>query len=305
MLAIVTHDDCFLHDPGPLHPDQPERLSAIRNQLISSGMEFVVRTYDAPLASHDQLCAVHDASYVDRIFDSAPTSGRVEIDGDTYMMRHTLTAALRATGAVVLAVDLVMRDEACPVFCAVRPPGHHAERERAMGFCLFNNVAIGAAHALAKYDLGRVAILDFDVHHGNGTENIFADDPRVLICSSFQHPFYPYSGHASDSANLVAVPLPAGTRGPQFRAAITQHWLPQLERFRPEFIFVSAGFDAHILDDMSGVALGENDYGWLTEQIMAVAKQYASGRVVSVLEGGYEPGALGRSVVAHMKAMLA
>ncbi len=304
MLGLISHPECRDHDPGPIHPDRPERLDAIQNQIISSGLEFVVQQYDAPLANRDALTAVHDADYVARIFEMAPTEGEVLIDGDTVMNPHSLSAARRAAGAGIMAVDLTMRGEACPVFCAVRPPGHHAERDRAMGFCLFNNVAVAAAHALNAHGLERVAILDFDVHHGNGTEDIFQDDSRVLFCSSFQHPFYPGTGHASDAANLVDVPLSAGVKGAEYRAAITEHWLPALEAFRPELIVISAGFDAHILDDMSGLSLTEQDYAWLTEKIVDIAQRHADGRIVSMLEGGYEPGALARSVVAHLKAMI-
>ena len=305
-MGYVTHRDCERHLPSGVHPDQPERLEAINNRLISSGLEMAVRFYEAPLATKDQLSAVHAPWHVEHVFALAPETGTVALggDGDTELGPDTLPAALRAAGAVVLAVDLVMSGEASPVFCAVRPPGHHAERAKAMGFCIFNNVAVGAAHALDRYGLERVAILDFDVHHGNGTEDIFRGDPRVLVCSAFQHPFYPNTGHASDAPNLVAVPLPTGTRGDEFRARISEHWLPALGRFEPELILLSAGFDAHADDDMSGLLLREADYAWLTEQIMDVAARHADGRVVSVLEGGYEPGALGRCVVAHLNAML-
>ncbi len=304
MLGLISHADCREHDPGPLHPDRPERLDAIHNQIIMSGLEFVIRQYDAPLASRDELKAVHDDDYVERIFAIAPETGEVVIDGDTVMNPHSLSAARRAAGAGIMAVDLAMRGEACPVFCAVRPPGHHAERNKAMGFCLFDNAAVATAHALNAYGLQRVAILDFDVHHGNGTEDIFKDEPRVLFCSSFQHPFYPGTGHASDTRNLVDVPLSAGANGKDFRAAITEHWLPALEAFKPELIVLSAGFDAHMLDDMSGLSLTESDYAWLTERVMECARRHAKGRVISMLEGGYEPGALARSVVAHLKAMI-
>lgn len=304
MLGFVSHEDCRLHDAGPLHPDTAERLDAIGNQLISSGLDYVIRHSDAPLATREQLTRVHDAGYVEKVFEMAPEEGSVEIDGDTVMSPGTLQAALRASGAGVLAVDLVMREEACPVFCSVRPPGHHAERDRAMGFCLFNNIAVAAAHALDHHGLSRAAIVDFDAHHGNGTEDIFAGDERVLLCSSFQHPFYPFTGHASDTPNLVAVPLPAGTDGKAFRAAVTEHWFPALQRFRPEIILISAGFDAHVLDDMSDLALTDADFEWITREVLAVADTHSSGRVVSMLEGGYVVPALARSVVQHMNAML-
>jgi acetoin utilization deacetylase AcuC-like enzyme len=304
MLGIISHTDCLRHNTGSIHPEAPVRLEAISNQLIASGLDYVVRHYDAPLAQRTDLERVHDADYVERVFDMAPKEGFVEIDGDTVMSPGSLNAALRAAGAGVMGVDLIMRGEACPVFCAVRPPGHHAEHDKAMGFCLFNNIAVAAAYALAKYDLKRVAIVDFDVHHGNGTEDIFKGDERILFCSSFQHPFYPYTGHQSDTPNLIDVPLPAGTESMAFREAIEAHWLPALDDFRPEFIFISAGFDAHILDDMSGIELFETDYAWITKLLVGVAKTYAQGRILSMLEGGYDPGALARSVVSHIDAML-
>ena len=306
MLGFISHNDCRLHDPGDWHPDTPDRLDAINNQLLMSGLDFVISHYDAPEATREQLERAHDPAYLDRIFASAPGEGDppVEIDGDTVMSLGTLKAALHSAGAGVLGVDLIMEKKANPVFCAIRPPGHHAIRDKAMGFCLFNNVAVAAAHALDVHGLERIAIVDFDVHHGNGTEDIFHSDPRVLFCSSFQHPFYPFTGHESDATNLVDVPLPAGTDGPAFRAAIAEHWLPALDRFQPQCLFISAGFDAHILDDMSGIALVEDDYRWLTEQLMGVAARHAEGRILSMLEGGYEPPVLARCVVAHMNALL-
>jgi len=304
MLAIISHANCLLHDAGANHPENADRLHAINNQIIMSGLEFVIRNYDAPKATVDQISLAHDRDYVERVIAMSPTEGSVEIDGDTVMSPHTLDAALRAAGSGVLGVDLIMKDEANPIFCSVRPPGHHAEYGKAMGFCLFNNIAVAAAHALDKYGFERIAIVDFDVHHGNGTEDIFKDDKRVLFCSSFQHPFYPHTGHDSDTKNLVDVPLPSGTDGPAFREAITQHWLPALERFKPQFLFISAGFDAHVLDDMSNLNLTEADYGWITEELCNIANKQADGRILSMLEGGYEPGALARSVVRHLNALI-
>lgn len=304
MLGIVSHPDCLEHDAGPLHPDTRGRLDAISNQMISSGLDFVVRHYDAPLVTRAQLERVHEPVYLDRLEATSPAAGLVAIDGDTVLSPGTLRAAQRAAGAGVLGVDLILSGEAGPVFCPVRPPGHHAEAGAALGFCLFNNIAVASAHALDAHGLKRVAIIDFDAHHGNGTEEIFKHDKRVLFCSSFQHPFYPFTGHASETPNLVAIPLAAGATGPEFREAVTDHWLPALERFAPQMVFISAGFDAHILDDMSDLCLTEADYVWVTDKLLGVARAHGEGRVLSMLEGGYELGALARSVVAHLKALI-
>ena len=289
---------------GHGHPEQPARLSAIFDRLIASGLEMIVRQIDAPLATREQLERVHEPHYVQSVFDRAPTDGLVMLDPDTAMGPHTLAAALRSAGAVVHAVDLVMNREFQAVFCAVRPPGHHAERDRAMGFCFFNNVAVGAAHALAAHGLERVAIVDFDVHHGNGTEHIFETEPRVLFCSSFQHPFYPFTGHETDTPHIVNITLPAGSDGARFREEVERHWLHRLHEFQPQLVLISAGFDAHAEDDMSHVRLREPDYIWITRELKKVADQYAGGRIVSTLEGGYNLSALGRSAVAHIDALL-
>lgn len=306
MLGMISHYECLDHVTGDLHPDTSARLEAINNQLIASGMDYVLRHVDAPRVSRAALERVHDADYLDRVYAMAPGPGDapVEIDGDTVMSAGTLRAAERAAGAGVLAVDLVMQGDVKPVFCAIRPPGHHAVRGQAMGFCLFNNIAVAAAHALEAHGLERVAIVDFDVHHGNGTEDIFKSDKRVLFCSSFQHPFYPFTGHEKETENLVDVPLPAGAGSAEFRAAVSEHWLPHLDSFAPQMLFISAGFDAHVADDMSSIALVDGDYAWLTEQLVAVAARHCEGRIVSMLEGGYEPQALARSVVAHLKVLL-
>lgn len=304
MLAYITHPACHGHDTGHMHPDQAERLSAIANQLIMSGLDFVTRTYDAPEVTREQLERVHDPAYLDRVYALQPVTEPVQIDGDTVMSPGTMAAAERAAGAGVLAVDLVMKGEVHSAFCAVRPPGHHAERDKAMGFCLFDNIAVAAAHALEAHGLERVAIIDFDVHHGNGTEDIFKDEPRVLFCSSFQHPFYPFTGHQSDTPNLVDVPLSAGAGSDEFRAGVAEHWIPALDAFKPQMVFISAGFDAHAADDMSHLQLVDDDYRWVTDQLVQIAKLHAKGRIVSMLEGGYEPGALARSVVAHLNVLI-
>ncbi|MDJ0833674.1 MAG: histone deacetylase family protein [Gammaproteobacteria bacterium] len=303
-IALISEPACRLHEMGSHHPEQPARLDSIQNRLIASGLDMVLLHYDAPRASLDQLTAVHDEDYVKTIFQAAPEQGLVWLDGDTAMNPHTLDAALHAAGAAALGVDLVMRGEADQVFCNVRPPGHHAERHRAMGFCIFNNVAVGAYHALNRYRLERVAIIDFDVHHGNGTEDIVLGDPRILFCSSFQHPFYPGTGFDTEADNIVNIPLPRLTDGAQYREAVLQAWIPRLEAFAPQLIMVSAGFDGHRDDDMAQFNLLDSDYAWISEQIIQLARLSGQGRIVSCLEGGYELRALARSVEAHIKALL-
>jgi len=303
-IAFISHPDCILHEMEAGHPENSDRLKAIEDLLLSSGLDASLQRYEAPMATREQLCQVHDSKYVEQIFSRAPQQGIVRLDQDTTMNPHSLAAALRAAGAVVLGVDLVMSGRSKAVFCNVRPPGHHAERKRAMGFCIFNNIAVGAAYALHEYRLERVAIMDFDVHHGNGTEDIFQDNPSVLYCSTFQHPFYPYSGADVESEHIINVALPEGAEGSQFREAVASHWLPKLEAFKPELIFISAGFDAHIEDDMAGLGLLETDFAWVTTKIREIAEQHASGRIVSVLEGGYALSALGRSVATHLDALL-
>lgn len=303
-IAYISHYDCQLHDMGHHHPEQPARLSAINDRLIATGLEMVLHQYDAPLATREMLETVHDSDYIDEIFAAAPEEGVAWVDGDTAMNKYSLNAALRAAGAVVQGVDLVMEGKVKQVFCGVRPPGHHAERHRAMGFCLFNNIAVGAYHAINHYGLKRVAIVDFDVHHGNGTEDIVSGDEHVLFCSTFQHPFYPHSGYDTDVPNIVNAPLRSGASGKDFREAVEQHWLPRLEAFAPELVMISAGFDAHQADDMANLNLIDTDYGWVTRRLCEVAEKTAQGRVVSSLEGGYELHALARSVEAHLKAFL-
>ncbi len=302
-IAIVTHHDCLLHDMAPGHPERPERLLAIDRHLVHRGYQYELSFHDAPLASREQLERVHDAAFVRALFEQAPREGVLALDPDTKMTPFTLNAARRAAGAVVEAVELLREGEAVRCFCSVRPPGHHATRRRAMGFCFFNNVAVGAAHALAR-GWSRVAICDFDVHHGNGTEDIFGGDPRVLLLSSFQHPFYPHTGAESVHDNVVATPLPAGSDGATFRAAVERDWLPRLEAFRPELVFVSAGFDAHRDDPLGGLELLEDDYRWVTRRLLEVARRHADGRIVSTLEGGYDLEALGASVCAHIDALI-
>jgi len=303
--AFVSHPIFHLHEMGPYHPECPERISAITDRLIASGLDAYLHHYTAPAASNEQIARAHGAHYIREVEEASPDSGLHFIDPDTALNPHTLDAARHAAGAAVLAVDLVMRNECRTAFCAVRPPGHHAERNRAMGFCIFNNVAIGAAHALDVHGLERVAVVDFDVHHGNGTEQIFSGDPRVLMVSTFQHPLYPYSGMESPAPNMVNIPLAAGSGGEEFRAAVCGAWLPALEAQRPQLILISAGFDAHREDPLAGLKFVESDYAWVTRELVAVAERHAQGRVVSMLEGGYALSALGRSATEHVRELLA
>ena len=302
--AFITHPDCLKHEMGAHHAECPERLQAVYDAFRQSGLLARLKPVEAPLATREQLAAAHASAYVEAIFNAAPRHGYAYLDPDTSMNPHSLAAACRAAGAVVKGVDMVMAGEAASAFCAVRPCGHHATHNRPMGFCIFNNVAVGAAHALEVHQLARVAIVDFDVHHGNGTEDIFHDDERVMLCSSFQHPYYPGSGADSGNSHIIPTPLAARTGGPAFRAAIEATWFPALERFQPELVIVSAGFDAHADDPLGYLELHEDDYRWITGRIRDFADKYSEGRIVSALEGGYNLAALGRSAVAHVEALL-
>ena len=301
--AFISHRDCALHDMGTHHPECPDRLGAINDRLIAAGLDLYLSFHDAPLATVEQLSRVHPPLYIKTLEMNAPEHGIHHVDPDTAMSPGTWKAALRAAGAGILATDLVMKGEVGNAFCAVRPPGHHAERAKAMGFCFFNNIAVAAAHALEAWGIKRVAIIDFDVHHGNGTEQIFAGDDRILMVSTFQHPFYPYCGTENPAPNMCNVPLPAGTRGDGFREVVTEVWMPRLREFAPEIVFISAGFDAHYEDDMASLGLVESDYAWVTEQLKRVAAEHAGGRIVSMLEGGYALSALARSVTTHVKVL--
>ncbi len=304
LAAYITHPDCARHDMGPEHPECPQRLGAIHDHLLIKGLLDHMVPYDAPLATAEQLGRAHTGLYVLEIFDKAPATGVVQVAPDTAMGPHTLQAALRAAGAAVEATDLVLSGKVGSAFCAVRPPGHHAERAAAMGFCFFNNVAVGIRHALDVHGLQRVALIDFDVHHGNGSEDIFRGDERVLMCSIFERGLYPFNGDEATGPNMVNVGLPARSKGDAFREAVTQRWLPALEAFKPQLIYISAGFDAHREDDMGNLGLVEADYEWVTEQLVAVADRHAQGRIVSCLEGGYVLSPLARSAAAHVRALI-
>jgi acetoin utilization deacetylase AcuC-like enzyme len=301
--AFISHRECELHDMGSYHPESPDRLSAISDHMIAQGLDSYFVYHDAPLATIQQLKRVHTIAHIERLKRAAPDLGIVHLDPDTAMNRHTWQAALRAAGAGVKAVDLVMTGEVENAFCAVRPPGHHAERGAAMGFCFFNNIAVAAAHALEAHQLSRVAIIDFDVHHGNGTEDCFNDNSHVLMVSTFQHPFYPYSGTDNPADNMLNVPLGRGSDGEEFRRVVSDLWMPRLRDFQPEMIFISAGFDGHYEDEMGGLKLLERDYAWVTEQLKQLAIESAQGRIVSILEGGYALSALARSVTTHVRVL--
>ena len=303
--AFLTHPVFLRHDMGSYHPERPARLETIHQLLRERSLLNRVQAHEAPRIERAALLRVHHAAYLDRLAALAPREGFAFIDPDTAMNPYTLEAAERAAGAAVRATDLVLRGEADNAFCCVRPPGHHAEAGAAMGFCFYNNIACAAAHALAAHGLQRVAILDFDVHHGNGTEDIFRDDPRVLFCSSFQYPFYPNTPIDHSHPRIVSVPLPAGTRGMDFREAVGSTWFPALERFAPEMLFVSAGFDAHQDDPMADLLLNERDYAWISEEIVRFACTHCGGRLVSSLEGGYNLTALAEGVAVHLAALLA
>lgn len=302
--AYLTHPVFLQHEMGAHHPERPARLHAIEDRLIAAGLFDLLRHYRAPRASHEALARVHSADYLAALQRESPLHGYVQLDPDTAMNPHTLEAAWRAAGAAVLATDLVIAGTVENAFCALRPPGHHSEAGRAMGFCFLNNIAIAVAHALAVHGLERVAIVDFDVHHGNGTEAMFQGDERVLLCSSFQHPFYPGTDLGRAAPNILLAPLRAGDGSEPFRTVYHDTLLPALEAFAPQMLFISAGFDGHIEDEMSGLELYDADYSWLTRQLRDVARRHAGGRIVSLLEGGYALNALGRSATEHIRVLM-
>jgi acetoin utilization deacetylase AcuC-like enzyme len=304
--ALITHPACLRHEPPPGHPERPARLESVLTALQAEEFRPLLRR-EAPQASLDAIARVHDRDYVDEVLSAIPESGVVYFDADTSASPGSREAILRAAGALVEAVDVVMEGEAGNAFCAVRPPGHHALPGRAMGFCLFNNVAVGAAHARAVHGLDRVAVVDFDVHHGNGTEAMFFSDPALFYASTHQWPLYPGTGRPGEARpeHIVDLPLLPGAGGAEFRRAFGETLLPALNRFEPEMIFISAGFDAHQDDPLGQMRLIEDDYFWATEALCALAARACAGRVVSTLEGGYDLEALARSVGAHVRALMA
>ena len=306
--AFFSHPDCRRHDMGPGHPEQPARLDAIEDHFLATGLaDLLVRHDDAAPARLQDLAHAHATNYLSELDETfarvAAEGALVSVDPDTAACPQTRQAALRAAGTAVAATDLVIDGHAENAFCAIRPPGHHATRDAAMGFCFYNNVAIAARHALDVRGLQRVAIVDFDVHHGNGTEDIIANDDRMLMVSFFQDQLYPFTGNVPTGVNMLNVPVPAYTKGDQVREIVEYQWLPLLDKFRPEMIFISAGFDAHRDDDLGRMGLVEADYEWITARILAVAAKHAQGRVVSCLEGGYNLGALARSAAAHVRVL--
>lgn len=289
---------------GPGHPEQPARIGAIEDRLIAAGLMPWLKEYEAPEATLEQLSHAHDRVHIETLRNLAPSGdARVHIDPDTYMNAYSWDAALRSAGAAVLGVDLVMRDECQSAFCAVRPPGHHAERGTAMGFCFFNNIAVAALHALEVHGLKRVAIVDFDVHFGNGTADIFTGDDRVLLCSSYEYPLYPLERPAPEAPNFANVPLPPRAGSEAFRQGVREIWLPALLRHKPELLLISAGFDAHAEDPLAELRLLEDDYAWVTRELLEVTRPFAHGRCVSALEGGYDLSSLGRSAAVHIAAL--
>ncbi len=302
--AYISHPSSLRHEMGEHHPECPDRVSVVADRLLMRGLLDVMDNFDAPAATDDQITRAHTALHLANLRDQSPQEGYAHIDPDTMMNPHTLTAALHAAGAAVMATELVVREGFSRVFCNVRPPGHHAERGQAMGFCFFNNVAVGARHALDVLGVERVLLADFDVHHGNGTEDIFAGDDRVLMVSTFETRLYPFSGDEARGANMCNVGLNAYSGGDALREAVERHWVPAIDAFKPQLVFVSAGFDAHREDDMSHLGWRDDDYAWVTRKLVEAADRHAGGRLVSMLEGGYALPALARSVERHVRVLL-
>ncbi len=305
--AFITHEDCVKHQMTPGHPEQPARIGAVLEELVAQGLFQMLQRFEAVEATREQVLLAHPADYVDHVFSKAPAAGQgmVQLDADTALNEHSLRAALLAAGAGIQAVDLVIGDDFDNAFCCVRPPGHHAEKSEAMGFCFFGSIAIAALYALQQPDINRVAIIDFDVHHGNGTEDLIGDHESIFFCSSFQHPFYPGKFGTNVPGRKINIPLEGGTDGAVFRERMKTDCLPALEAFAPDIIFISAGFDAHKEDPLGGLNWNEEDFAWITRELLSVAGRHSAGRIVSMLEGGYNLDALGTSAAMHVKTLLA
>lgn len=301
--AFISHPDTLLHVMDGQHPESPARITSIKNAVLRSPINEKLQHFDAPLATRQQLTLAHQAAYVDSIYAKSPKAGLVRLDADTAMGPHSLEATLRASGAAILATDLVMKRQVKNAFCCTRPPGHHAGQKNSAGFCIFNHVAVAVMHLLTHYPIKRVAIIDFDVHHGDGTEDIYKDNPAVMLCSTFQHPFYPYKGANTRSERIINVPLPARTDSASFRKAVTDEFTPALNRFKPEVLFISAGFDAHREDPLANLALEVDDFAWITQYSVEQSAKFCRGRMISCLEGGYHLQYLAESVAAHIKVL--
>jgi len=302
--ALITHHDCTLHEIAAGHPERPQRIAAVLDQLIADGLYESLHKFEATEASREHLLMAHSAAYVDRLFDVAPEQGSVQLDADTAMNEYSLRAALLGAGAGLQAVDLVVDGDFDSVFCCVRPPGHHAERNEAMGFCFFGSVAIAALYALKKPGIERTAIIDFDVHHGNGTEDLVGDHADIFFCSTFQYPLYPGKYGENVPGRKINIPLPAGSDGAEFKRVMEADCFPALRSYAPDLLFVSAGFDAHADDPLASLELVEGDFAWVTRELVNIAGETSQGRVISMLEGGYDLPALGRSAAAHVKELM-
>ncbi|OED43864.1 deacetylase [Chromatiales bacterium (ex Bugula neritina AB1)] len=302
--ALISHQDCVRHEMSAGHPERPARIAAVLDELAAQGLSQKLEHFKAPEATRDQLLLAHPSGYIDDLMAKSPAEGSVQLDADTAMNEYSIRAALLAAGSGIKAVDLVIDDSIDNAFCCVRPPGHHAERAEAMGFCFFASVAIAALYALQKEGIEKVAIIDFDVHHGNGTEDILGDRADVFFCSTFQHPLYPGKFGANDGGRKINLPLPGGADGSVFKREMEQHCFPALRAFSPDLIILSAGFDAHRDDMLGGLNFLEADYDWVTRELKSMAAECCQGRVVSMLEGGYDLPALGRSAAAHVKVLL-
>ena len=301
--AIISHADCRRHQVDNLSPEQPNRIDDISDRLIASGLEYSLDYFDADEVLNNDLLRVHSTSYIKSLHEQIPSEGIVNVADDTQMCSATLKAANRAAGSGVQGVELVIQGKQKAVFCNIRPPGHHANKDQASGFCLYNNIAIAAAYALDNVLIDRVAIIDFDVHHGNGTEDIFKDNPQVLFCSLFEHPFYPFSSTVPQNDLHIKSPMTAGEGSIEFKRIVNEQWMPQVKAFKPQLILISAGFDSHRNDDMGHINLDDSDYAWITTLLSDYVEETDCMGIVSMLEGGYETGTLGRSVVAHVRSL--